>query len=161
MSADGAVGNVAGAAFNAVIDGEMADGAEGFIIKSGNAESSAEFFIELAKILKMGCQRGDFEAVIVEKEFLIAGIPQACELALEHDGRRNGHGKEAVSAFAKLGAGAVFFHANNAAGAADGKSESSQAFDRLGLKTFFDIPHGAPRVKKEKDSVKWAAAEKL
>lgn len=160
MGADGVIRNVAGAALNAVVDGEMADGAESFIIKRRNAESGAEFFVEFAKTLKMGGQRGDLEAVIVQQEFLVTGVPEARELAPEHDGRRNGHREETIRAFAKLGAGAIFFHANNAAGAADGESESSQAFDSLRLKTFFDIPHNAPRVKKEKDSVKWRRARK-
>jgi hypothetical protein len=57
---------------------------------------------------------------------------------------------------AKFGAAAIFFNADDAASAADGKSKSSQAFDGLWFKALFDIPHDASRLKKAGSSVKAA-----
>ena len=154
VRADGLVGDVAGAAFDAIIDGEMADRTERFVVKGGNAESGAELLVESAQVLEMRGEGGNLQTVVGKKEFLITGIPEARELALEHDGGRDGHLIKAVRALAELGAAAIFFHTNDAAGAAYGKAESGEAFDGLGLEAFFDIPHGVNRLKKEAESVK-------
>ncbi len=64
MGCGGAVGayrfvrDVAGTAFHAVVDAELADGAEGFVVKGGDTESGAEFFVELAQIGEKWRERG-------------------------------------------------------------------------------------------------------
>jgi hypothetical protein len=154
MSADGFVGNVASAAFDAIVDGDLADGAERFVVKGRNTKSGAQFFIELAEILQVRGQSGQLDAIVGEQEFLVAGVPQACELSLDHDRGQDGELITRVSALAKFGAAAVFFDADDAARTTDGKTKSGQTFDGLRVKTLFDIPHGALRLKKAAASVK-------
>jgi hypothetical protein len=155
VGADSFVGHVAYAAFDAVVDADLADRAEGFVVKSGDAERGAQFFIEPAQIFEMRCERGQLEAFIGEQEFLVAGIPKAGEAAFEHDRRDDGHLVHVVRAFAKLRAAAVFFDADNAAGAANGKAERRKTFHLLRCELLFDIPHGALSVVNGASSVKW------
>jgi hypothetical protein len=58
VRADGFVGDVADAAFDAVVDADLADRAESLVVKSGDAERGKQFFVELAKIFEMRCERG-------------------------------------------------------------------------------------------------------
>ena len=129
MSADGFVGNIAGAALDAVIHRDLADRAESFVIKSGHAESGAKFLVELAQILQVNCEGGKLYAVIGDQKFLVAGVPKTRELALDHDCREDGELQLSVSALAKFGAAAVFFDANDSAGAADSKTQRGETFD--------------------------------
>ena len=123
VGADGFVWDVASAAFDAVVDADLADGAEGFVVESWNAESGAQLFIESAQTFEMRGESGQFYAVVGEEKLLVTGVPQASELTFQHDGGEDGHLKAAIGALAKFGAATVFFHANDAAGAADGKTE--------------------------------------
>ena len=123
VRADGFVRDVAGAAFDAIVDADLADGAEGFVVKSWNAESGAQLFVESAQAFEMRGEGGEFYAVVGEEKFLVAGVPQAGELPFQHDGGENGHLKGAIGTLTKFGAAAVFFNADHAASAADGKTE--------------------------------------
>src|SRR5260370_13868703 len=154
VRADGFVGDVAGAAFDAIVAGELADRAESFVVEGRNAEGGAQFFIELAQISEVRGQRRDFQAVVGEQEFLVAGVPKTRELALEHDGGHDRHLVVAVGFLAKLRATAVFFDAHNAAGAADAKAQRGQTLDGFLRKTFVDAPPGYSEARKASTSVK-------
>jgi len=154
MSADGFVGYIAGAALDAVVDGNLADRPERFVVEGRNTKRGAQFFIELAEILQVPGQRRQLDAIVGQQELLVTGIPQARELALHHDCGQDGELITRVSALAKFGAAAVFFDAHDTARTADGKTESRQTFDGLRVKTLFDIPHSALRLKKAVTSVK-------
>ena len=143
VGADGGVGDVAFAAFDAVVDADLADGAEGFVVEGGDAEGGAEFFVELPEIVKVRGEGGEFLAVVGEQEFLVAGVPELGELAVEHDGGQYGHLKAGVGFLAEFGAAAVFFNANNAAGGADAEAQGGEAFDGFLVKAFVNIPHGS------------------
>ena len=141
------VRDVAGTAFHAVVDTELADGAEGFVVKGGDAESSAEFFVELAQIGEMSGESGDLDAFVGEQEFLIAGIPEARELPMEHDGGQDGHLEVTVRNLAEFRATTIFLHANNAARAADAEAEGGEAVHGLLFKTLVNVPHSDSRVR--------------
>jgi hypothetical protein len=155
VRADGFVGDVADAAFDAVVDANLADRTESFVVESGDAERGKQFFVELAQTFEMRCERGQLEAFVRQKKLLVAGIPKASEAALEHDRRDDGHLVHVVRAFAKFRATAVLFDAHNAAGAADGKAERRKIFHLLRCELLFDIPHGALSLVNGVSSVKW------
>lgn len=115
VGADGFVGDVADAAFDAIVDAVMARGAEGFVIIRGYAERGAQLFIKTPQITELGDANGNFGAVVRKKKFLVAGIPQVRELALGHDRRDHGHLKAALVEFAQFRATIVFLDANHAA----------------------------------------------
>src|SRR5262249_51383926 len=127
-------------------DADLADGAERFVVESGHTESGAQFFIELTQIFQVLRQRGNFLTVVGEKKLLVTGVPQTRELSTEHDRGHDRHLIKAVGTFAKLGAAAVLFHANNAAGAANGKSQCRQTFDGFLREALVDIPHDGERL---------------
>jgi hypothetical protein len=154
MSADGFVRNIARAALYAIVDGNLAYGTERFVVKGWNTKGGAQFFIELAEILQMRGKSGQLDAIIGKQEFLVAGVPQARELSFDHDRGQYGELITRVSALAKLGATAIFFDADDTACAANGKTKSGQTFNGFRVKTLFDIPHGALRLKKAAASVK-------
>ncbi len=155
VRADGFVGDVADTAFYAVVDADLTNRTEGFVVKSGDAERSEEFFVELAQIFEVRCERGQLETLVGQQKLLIAGIPKASEAALKHDRRDDGHLVHVVRAFAKFGAAAVFFHADNAACAANGKAERCKFFHLLRCELLFDVPHGALSLVNAGSSVKW------
>src|SRR4029077_16776684 len=62
--ADRFVGDIAGAALDAVIDGDERSGAEGFVVIGGSAERSSQFFVELAHVNQLLGVRGKFPAVV-------------------------------------------------------------------------------------------------
>ena len=155
VRADGFVGHVANAAFDAVVDADLANRTEGFVVKSGDAERGKKFFVELAEIFEMRCKRGQLESVVGQQKLLVACIPKASEAALKHDRRDDGHLVHVVRAFAKFRAAAVLFDADNAAGAANGKAERCKIFHLLRCELLFDIPHGALSVVNGGSSVKW------
>ena len=155
VGADGFVGHVAYAAFDAVVDADLADRAEGFVVKSGDAERGKKFFVELAQIFEVRSERGQLEAFVGQQKFLVAGIPKASEAAFEHDRRDDRHLVHVVRAFAKFRAAAVLFDADNSAGAADGKAERCKFFHLLRCELLFDIPHSALSVVNGRSSVKW------
>jgi len=161
MSAYSFVGNVARTALDAIVDGDLADGAERFVVKGRNTKSGAQFFIELAEILQVRGESGQLDAIVGKQEFLVAGVPQSRELSFDHDRGQDSKLITRVSALAKLGAAAVFFDADDAARAADGKAKSGQTLDGLGVKTLFDIPHDALRLKKAVASVKRAEGKRI
>jgi hypothetical protein len=142
VGADGFVGDVAGAAFDAIVDGDLADGAEGFVVKGGHAEGCAQLFVELAQVGEMRGEGGDFQAVVGQQKFLVAGVPQARELALKHDRGHDRHLVTVIGSFAKLRAAAVFFDAHYAARAADAKAQGRETLDGLLRKMLVDVPHG-------------------
>jgi len=141
VRADGFVWHIASAAFDAVVDADLADGAQRLVVKRGNAESSAQLFVESAQAFEMGGEGGKLYAVVGEQKFLVAGIPEAGELAFYHYGGEDGHLKAAVGALAKFGTATVFFHADHAASAADGKTQGSQALNGFGGEAIIDVPH--------------------
>lgn len=155
MGADGFVGDVADAAFDAVVDANLAYGAESFVVESGNAERGKQFFVELPQIFEVRGQGRKLQAIIGEQEFLVACIPKASEAALKHDRRDDSHLVQVVRAFAKFRAAAVFFDADNAARAANGKAERRKIFHLLWCELLFDIPHDALSVVNGGSSVKW------
>lgn len=141
VRAYGFVWHVTVSAFDAVVDAEQAYGAKSFVVERGNAECGPQLFVELSQTFQVRGQRWKFDAFVGEQKFLIAGIPEARELAFEHDCGKDGHLIGAICTLAKLGAAAVFFNAYYAAGAAHSKAEGGEAFDRFGRKLVFDIPH--------------------
>jgi hypothetical protein len=154
VCADCFVWDVADAAFDAIVDADLADRAERFVVKSRNPQCGSQLFVELSKILEMRRERGQLQAVVGEEKFLVAGVPKAGEASLQHDCRHNRHLVKVVRAFAEFRAAAVFFHADDAARAADGKAERRQAFDLFWCELLFDIPHGAHSLVNAESSVK-------
>lgn len=152
---DRLVGDITGAAFYAVVDRNLADRADGFVVESRNAECGAELFVELAQILQVRCERGELDAFVSQQEFLVAGVPEARELALDHNRWQDRELITGIGTLAKFRAAAILFYADDAARAANSKAESGQAFDGLGIKALFDIPHDATRLKNATKSVKW------
>lgn len=126
------IGDVAGAAFHAIVHTELASRADGFVVIGRNSESSSQFFIEFAEVNELILVGGDFSLVVREQEFLISGVPQQRELALQHDAGDFGHLKIVAGSFAKFSAAIVFLDADNAAGAANQETFSGQGF-HLGL----------------------------
>jgi len=147
MGTDSGVRDVAFAAFDAVVDTDLADRAKGFVIEGGNAKGGAQFLVELAQILQVRRQRRQLLAIIGEQELLIAGVPELGELALVHDGGQYGHVKAAARLLAEFGAATILFDANDAASGAHAETESRQAFDSSLFKVFVNIPHGEDRVR--------------
>src|SRR5467141_2520474 len=94
--ADGFVRHVALAALNAVVDADLADGTERFVVKGWNTQRRAQFFVELPQVLEMRRERRQFLSVVGEQKLLVAGVPQPREPALQHDGGNNGHLIEVV-----------------------------------------------------------------
>src|ERR1700687_341254 len=127
--ADGFVRHVAFAALDAVVNADLADGTERFVVKGRNAQSRAQFFVELPQVLEMRRECRPFLSVVGEQKLLVAGVPQPREPAFQHDGGDNGHLIEVVGALAELCAAAVFFDAHYAARAAHGKPESRETLD--------------------------------
>jgi hypothetical protein len=142
VSAHGFIRNVSGAPLHAIVDAERTHGAEGFVVKGGNAQGSSQFFIKFAQIGELGRLGRQLDAVICQKKFLVAGVPQASELASQHDGRQDGHLETAVWVLTEFSAGAVFFHADDTARAAHRKAYGSKGVHLFLLKAFFNIPHG-------------------
>jgi len=141
VGADGLVRHVASAAFYAVIDANLADGAERFVVESGDTESGAQFFIELAEICELRGKSRDFSAVIGQQELLVSRVPKAGELPFEHDAGENGHLEAAVGILAEFGATVEFLDTDNPARAAHGKPQAGQSV-HLGLfEAFSDVPH--------------------
>src|SRR6267154_1565836 len=118
MSADSFVRHVALASLDAVVDADLADGTERFVVKSWNTQRGAQLLVELSKVLQMHCERWQFQSFIGKQKLLITSVPQPCELAFQHDSGSDGHLVEIVGALAKLGAAAIFFHTHHAARAA-------------------------------------------
>jgi hypothetical protein len=143
MRANRFVWHVADAAFDAVVDADLADGAEGFVIESGDTQRGSQFFVELAQIFEVRGQGRKLQAFVGQKKLLVAGVPEAGEAAFEHDRGRDGHLIEIVGAFAKFGAAAVLFDAHDAARAANGKAQRREILHLLRCELLFDIPHGA------------------
>src|SRR5439155_17182560 len=154
MRADGFVRHRAFAALNPVVNAELADGTERFVVKSRNAQRCAQFFVELSQVLEVRGKRRQFLSVVGEQKFLIARVPEPRELALQHDGGSYGHLVEIVGAFAELRAAPVFFDADYAARASYGKSQRRETFNRFWREPLFDIPHGLFRLMDTCPSVK-------
>ena len=64
MSADGFVGNVARAALHAIVDRDLADGTERFVVKGWNTKGGAQFFVELAEILQVPGECRQLDAIV-------------------------------------------------------------------------------------------------
>ena len=141
VRSDRLVRNVASPAFDAVVNGNLADRPESFVIKSWYVKGGAQLLIKLAKILQVHSQSRQFYSIIGEQKFLVPGIPQARELSLNHNGWQNRELEFAIGALAKLRAATVFFHTHHAARAAYRKAKSSHAFNSLRIKALFDVPH--------------------
>src|SRR5271165_3776787 len=113
VRADGFVRHVSRPAFHPVVHADLADRAERLIVKSGDAQESAKFFIKLAKIFKVDGQRWKLYVFVSDEEFLVASIPEPRELALQHNRGRNGHLEAPVRFLPQLRAAAILFHAND------------------------------------------------
>src|ERR1700688_1522899 len=155
------VWNIADTAFDAIVDADLAHGAERFVVESGDTQRGSQFLVELPQILEMRRERGQLQAVIGQQKFLVTRVPKAGEPALQHDRRRNRQLIEAVWLFAEFRATAVFLDAHNATRAANGKAQRRQAFDLLRCKALFDIPHGALSLVNAGRSVKRTAVPVL
>lgn len=141
MDADGFVGDVAATAFDAIVNADLADGAESFVVERGYAQGGPQLFVKLAQVFQVRCQSGDFCSLIGQQKLLVAGVPQARELTLEHDGGQDGELQLAIRGLPEFRAASVFFHADDPAGAADGEAEGGQTFNGFGREMLFDIPH--------------------
>lgn len=128
---DGFVRHIACPPFDTVVDGNLTDRAQRFVVKSRDTESRAQFFVEFAKILQVRSQRGELQSIVGEQKFLESGVPQTGKLALHHNRRQHGELKFGIGALAELRATTVFFHANDAARAAYGKTEGREGFNRF------------------------------
>src|SRR5258706_16267110 len=60
VHADGLVRNIALAAFHTIVDADLADRTQGFVVKRGYSESSPQLFVKLPQVFKVRCQRGHF-----------------------------------------------------------------------------------------------------
>ena len=58
VRADGFVGHVADAAFDAVVDANLTDRTEGFVVKRRHAQRGTQLFVEFAQIFEMRRERG-------------------------------------------------------------------------------------------------------
>ncbi len=58
------IGDVARAAFYAVVHADLASGADGFVVVGGNSEGSSQFFIEFAQVNELVLVGGDFSLVV-------------------------------------------------------------------------------------------------
>src|SRR5271169_2880942 len=116
---NGFVRDIAGAAFDAVVDGDERGGAEGFVVVGGDAEGGSQLFVEFAHVDELLGVRGKFSTVVGEQKFLVACVPQADELAVQQDGGEYRHRVVIVGGAAEFGAAAVFFDAHYAARATD------------------------------------------
>lgn len=126
------IGDVARAAFHAIVHTELASRAYRFVVISRNSEGGSQFFIEFAQVNELVFVGGDFSLVVSEQELLVSRVPKKRELALQHDARNLGHLKIVAGSLAKLGAAIVFLDADNSAGAANQETFSGQGF-HLGL----------------------------
>jgi hypothetical protein len=79
--------------------------------------------------------------VVRDEEFLVAGVPEQRELAVQHDCGQFGHLIDAVAGAAEFGAAAVFFYAGYAAGVADGEAGGRELCEIFFGEDFFDVPH--------------------
>src|SRR6516225_11700049 len=154
MCPHGFVGHIAFASPDTIINAQLTDRTEGLVVECWHAERGAQLFVELTQIQELLGPGRHLDAFIAQEKFLVAGIPQACELPVEHDARQNRHLKAAVGILPEFCARAVLFYANHPARAADGKAQRRQGVHGLLLKTFVDIPHSAPRVRFAGSSVK-------
>ena len=109
------------AALDPIVHADLADGAQSFVIKSRYSERCQQILIEFAKIRKVLRQRRELDPFIGEQKFLIAGIPEARELPLQHNSGDDGHLILAIGALAEFRAATILFHANNAARAPNGE----------------------------------------
>src|SRR5215467_6809245 len=112
VRANGLVRHVSGAALHAIVDRDLADRPQRFVVERGHAERGTQFFVELTQILQMRSQRRQLDAFVGQQKFLVAGIPQARKLALHHDRWKDGELKSGVGTLAKLRAATVFLHTN-------------------------------------------------
>src|ERR1700687_458771 len=140
--ADGAIGVVARAPFDAVVDGNLGRRSQRFVVVRRHAERGSHFFIEAAHAEKLVGGRGKLPAVIGEEEFLIARVPQTRELAVHHDRWKNRHQVVIVRGPAKLRATSIFFYSSHTARAAHNESGTGQGFQQSRFKSIADIPHG-------------------
>src|ERR1700683_4839130 len=128
------VGHVALSAFYAVVRCYAAGRAERLIVIGWHAECGTQLFVELAQIHKLRGLRGVFASIIEEQKFLIAGVPQTGELAVQQDRRQNRHLVAAVGCPPKLRAAAVFFHTHDATCAANHEAYGVQALQNERLR---------------------------
>lgn len=154
VSAHRFIWNIAFTAFYAVVDADLAHGAERFVVERRDTQRGAQFFIEPSQVRKVLRKRGQLQAFVGQQKFLVACVPKAGEPPLQHDRRHDRHLVEIVRPLAEFRSTAVFFHADNTTRAADGKAQRRQAFDLLWCKPLFDIPHGALSVVNAESSVK-------
>jgi len=125
--ADGLVGDISGTAFDAIVDGHQRSGAEGLVVVGGDAERGSQLFVKFAHVDELLGVRGKFSAIVGEQKFLVAGVPQADELAVEQDGWENRHRVVFVGSAPEFRAAAVLFDAHHAARAADNEADAGQS----------------------------------
>ena len=106
----------------------MAGGSDSFVVISGDAQGGSQFFIELAQVHQLALVRREFFLVVGKQEFLIARIPQQCELTLQHDAGNFSHLKTIAGCLAQFRAAIVLLDSHDSAGATDEKSLGRQRF---------------------------------
>src|ERR1700693_6103849 len=77
VGANGLIGHIAGPPLHAVVDRDLADRAECFVVKGWNPKRGAKLFVKSTEILQVRSQRRKLEAIIGQQEFLVTRIPQA------------------------------------------------------------------------------------
>jgi len=143
LRADGFVGHVADAAFDAVVNAVVAGRAESFVVIGRYAKRRAQLFVEASQIAELPHAHGKFVAVVSQQKFLVARVPQMRELALHHDRGNDGHLVVVALGFpAKLGAAIVLLDPDDAARAADGETLRPKRFDLSLREGLVDVPHG-------------------
>ena len=146
LDADAFVRHGARTSQDPVVRGDLARRAQRLVVIGGHANCVAQLFVELAQIPEVAGQGGNLSPVVGDQKFLVAGIPQARELALEHDGRQDGHLIAPARCAPELRAAAIFLYAHDAARAADPKALRGQGVEGDLLEAILYVPHGAIRI---------------
>ncbi len=113
LDADAAIRDVADASGDTIVRRDLAGGAERFVVVGGHAESSAKLFVEIAHADQLVGVGGELAVVVGDEELLVAGVPEARELAVEEDGRENRELVITVGRLAEFGGTAILLDAHN------------------------------------------------
>src|SRR5882724_2086295 len=146
------------AAFNPVVNRDLADRSQRLVVKRRHSQRRTQLFVELAQILQVLRQRRQFQPLIGQQKLLITRIPKPRELPLQHNSGQNRHLILPIGPFSEFGPTPIFFHAHNAARAANRETQRRHPLNCLRIEPFFDIPHRLSRLIKEPASVKPAAS---
>src|SRR5258705_5033194 len=118
VHADGLVRNIALAAFHTIVDADLADRTQGFVVKRGYSESSPQLFVKLPQVFKVRCQCRHFKPFVSQKEFLVTRVPQAGEFFFLHDRRPYRLSQAPIGVLPEFRSAATLLHSGHAARAA-------------------------------------------